>query len=86
MNLQILSDIHLEFEPEKLPEINLLADVIVVAGDLSISESDSENFFKYIRSKSSAPILYVLGNHEYYGKYLMKTMGRTMYEWCWHIN
>ena len=65
MKIQILSDLHLEHGgpvPEHHPE----ADVIVLAGDLA-------PYTKGLVAKlsefwASAPhILYVLGNHEFYG-------------------
>ena len=65
MKIQVLSDLHLEHSgpvPEHRPE----ADVIVVAGDLA-------PYTKGLVAKlsefwASAPhIVYVLGNHEFYG-------------------
>ena len=70
MKLQIMSDIHLEFNPDKLPEISSDADVLVFAGDLSSSQNQVKKFFEGIREHTKAPIVYVLGNHEFYGKFL----------------
>ena len=65
MKIQVLSDLHLEhggFVPEHHPA----ADVIVLAGDLA---PYTEGLVEQLREQwSSAPhILYVLGNHEFYG-------------------
>ena len=65
MKIQVLSDLHLEhggFVPEHHPA----ADVIVLAGDLA---PYTEGLVDQLADQwSSAPhILYVLGNHEFYG-------------------
>ena len=71
MKIQILSDLHLEhggFIPEHHPE----ADVIVLAGDLApYTEGLVERLGEHW---ASAPhILYVLGNHEFYGTEIDET-------------
>ncbi len=64
MKLHILSDLHLEFAPFTAPETD--ADVIVLAGDIGVGLAGLEwaarqQAFKY------RPIIYVSGNHEFYG-------------------
>ena len=71
MKIQVLSDLHLEhggFVPEHHPA----ADVIVLAGDLAPC---TEGLVDQIADHwSSAPhILYVLGNHEFYGTEIDET-------------
>ena len=71
MKIQVLSDLHLEhggFVPEHHPA----ADVIVLAGDLA---PYTEGLVDQIADHwSSAPhILYVLGNHEFYGSEIDET-------------
>lgn len=66
MHIQLLSDIHLEFNPKVLPEISEEADVIVFAGDICTDLEKVGPYFQSVRAKTSATILYILGNHEYY--------------------
>ena len=71
MKIQVLSDLHLEhggFVPEHHPA----ADVIVLAGDLA---PYTEGLVEQLREHwASAPhILYVLGNHEFYGTEIDET-------------
>ena len=66
MKIQILSDLHLEFRG-KYPTISTKADIIVVAGDLAASTPATGTFWAWVRTKTDVPILYVLGNHEFYG-------------------
>ena len=61
MNLQLLSDLHLEFEPfEYIPTS---ADVLVLAGDIHMGLKGLEWIKKV---QLNIPVIYVLGNHEYY--------------------
>ena len=62
MKLQILSDIHLEFGPFKIPKTD--ADVIILAGDIS----PGIEAVAWVKSQTTKPVLYVAGNHEYYGR------------------
>ncbi|MFT6901851.1 MAG: Icc-related predicted phosphoesterase [Colwellia sp.] len=66
MKIQILSDIHNEFEiyePETCD-----ADLVILAGDIHTKNRGIE----WAQSRFSVPVLYVLGNHEAYGKTLPK--------------
>jgi predicted phosphodiesterase len=63
VKLHILSDLHVEFEPFEPPPTD--ADVIILAGDIHVGAKGlawAQATFPH------QPILYVLGNHEYYGK------------------
>lgn len=64
MRLHVISDLHLEFEDMKAPRTN--SDVIVLPGDISLHTKglDWASRQKAFRGK---PIIYVPGNHEYYG-------------------
>ena len=78
MKIQVLSDLHLEhggFLPEHHPE----ADVIVLAGDLApYTEGLVDQLAEHW---SGAPhILYVLGNHEFYGTEIDETRARLVEE------
>jgi Icc-related predicted phosphoesterase len=62
MRIRILSDLHVDFETATLPQVE--ADVTVLAGDIRPGKSA----LKWIRSNfPDQPIVYVLGNHEFYG-------------------
>jgi len=68
MKIQIMSDLHMEFKPKTLPQIDAQAEVIVLAGDISNSLSDLRNISHYLLKNSDAEILMIAGNHEFYGK------------------
>jgi predicted phosphodiesterase len=62
VKIQILSDLHIEFQPFRLLETD--ADVIILAGDIHVGEKGLKWAIANISNK---PVIYVLGNHEYYG-------------------
>lgn len=62
MKLHILSDIHTEFADFTPPETG--ADVIVLAGDIGVGLSSIQ---WAARTFPQVPVIYVPGNHEYYG-------------------
>lgn len=62
MKIQLLSDLHLEFGQLALPDSQ--ADLVILAGDVAIQHHGLRWIQKYF---ASIPVLYVLGNHEYYG-------------------
>jgi predicted phosphohydrolase len=67
MRLYILSDLHLEFEPFTPPAV--AADAVVLAGDVSTGR----NGLKWaLKTFPDQPVIYVLGNHEFYGQKLQK--------------
>jgi Icc-related predicted phosphoesterase len=77
MKIQILSDIHLEFGIRKIEFGN--ADLIILAGDIHLGDSG----IKWINENlKNIPIIYILGNHEYYKnsypKLLNKIKGLTV--------
>ena len=61
MRLHLLSDLHLEFGPTHIPETD--ADVIVLAGDIHLRCSGHDWAVQQFPDK---PVVYVLGNHEFY--------------------
>jgi predicted phosphodiesterase len=61
MRLHILSDLHLEFGKVKIPETD--ADVVVLAGDIHVGSKGINWARKQFPDK---PVIYVLGNHEFY--------------------
>ena len=67
MRLHILSDLHLEFEPFTPPAVG--ADAVILAGDVSTGR----NGLKWaLKNFADLPVIYVLGNHEFYGQKLQK--------------
>lgn len=67
MRIAIYSDIHLEFAPFDPGVIG--ADVVVLAGDIHVGDKA----IKWAqRMFASSTVIYVLGNHEYYGEALPK--------------
>lgn len=62
VRLYVLSDLHLERQPFTPPPVQ--ADVVVLAGDISIGTSGVEWAREWADGR---PVLYVVGNHELYG-------------------
>jgi Icc-related predicted phosphoesterase len=71
MKIQILSDLHLEFGPFDVPEAS--ADLLVLAGDI---QSKAHGLKWAIESVPDRPVLYVMGNHEFYGGAHPKLIGK----------
>jgi hypothetical protein len=65
MKLLIYSDLHLEFKRPLLPPDDIVYDVVVLAGDIHSPG------YKAVRWAATAfegtPVVYVPGNHEFYG-------------------
>ncbi len=86
MKLQIASDLHLEFgHSPKLHDVG--ADVLVLAGDIGTANDETVEWVLGLSERYQA-VLYVPGNHEFYGKDLdaadsfMRTMSASGgYEW-----
>jgi len=68
MRIRILSDLHLEFGPFKPPPVD--ADLVVLAGDIH----KGANGVRWANERFSVPVIYVLGNHEFYGKEIHHTL------------
>lgn len=64
MRLQLLSDLHTEFEKFEIPDTE--ADVIILAGDIG-SGIDGIRWACRESERLNKPVIYVPGNHEYYG-------------------
>jgi predicted phosphodiesterase len=63
MKIHLLSDLHTEFAPFDPPETD--ADVVVLAGDIAKATKGIERAKGWFPDR---PVLYVAGNHEYYGE------------------
>ncbi len=68
MKLHILSDIHLEFGDLSVPEVD--ADVTVLAGDIGVGLQGIE----WALQAFDRPVIYVMGNHEFYGQRTMSAL------------
>ncbi|PJJ67523.1 metallophosphoesterase [Chryseobacterium geocarposphaerae] len=69
MKIQIISDLHQEFGYTDILFDN--ADIVVLAGDVNLGTKGIE----WIKSKiPGKPVIYVLGNHEYYKGSYPKTL------------
>jgi predicted phosphodiesterase len=66
MKIQILSDIHNEFEVYEPEYCN--ADVVILAGDIHTKNRGVE----WASTRFNTPVIYILGNHVAYGKTLPK--------------
>ena len=67
MRIHILSDLHLEFAP--FVPAAITADVVVCAGYVHTGK----NGLRWLRETfQEVPVLYVLGNHEFYGQKIPK--------------
>ena len=66
LKIQFFSDIHLEFGNFDIPATD--ADVIVAAGDIGVGLHGIE----WLQQRKK-PIVYLAGNHEYYGGDLVHT-------------
>lgn len=62
MRIRVLSDLHLEFAPMPAPPVD--CDVVVLAGDI---HQGPNGLLWARRSFPATPVIYVPGNHEYYG-------------------
>lgn len=69
MRIQIISDLHQEFGRTELCFDN--ADLVVLAGDVNLGTKGVEWIKQTIPDK---PVIYVLGNHEYYKGSYPKTL------------
>ena len=63
MKLHILSDLHIEFEGFNPPQTD--TDVVILAGDIHVGKKGIDWAKKTFPDN---PVIYILGNHEYYGR------------------
>lgn len=63
MKIQIVSDLHWEFSYLKIKRTD--CDVLVLAGDIVVAQQ--LNKLHNIARDFSCDIIYITGNHEYYG-------------------
>ena len=68
MKLQIYSDLHLEFA--RFDPAPSDADVVILAGDIDIKSRG----VKWASEVFQCSVIYVCGNHEYYGGHIGHTL------------
>jgi predicted phosphodiesterase len=68
MKLRIFSDLHIEFSPFELASTE--ADVVILAGDIDIKSRG----VSWANDTFQCPVIYVCGNHEYYGGHIDHTL------------
>ena len=78
MNIQLLSDLHFEFfdrETDHLGKVQIHpeADVVVLAGDIDNGEFALKRA-NGIAMEFGKPVIFVPGNHEFYGQELKSTL------------
>ena len=89
MNLQLLSDLHLETHPNFVPEVSPSAQVLILAGDIGSYQTGSmlharqDTDFGLARFSPRkdlgawpVPVFFVPGNHEYDGMHFEETHER----------
>ncbi len=89
MIIKFFSDLHIEFGSRFLLDgliKDTNPDIFVIAGDLHLHEKCIDTL-KYIDSVVSVPVLFVAGNHEYYGirKDLLDTQFKTLNSEMKHV-
>ena len=68
MRIAYFSDVHLEFGSCPFPEHG--ADIVVAAGDIA----PGNNALPWLAQAKDIPIIYIAGNHEYYGNDITATL------------
>jgi len=88
MKLQIVSDLHVEFQRGKtaytLPKTD--ADAIVLAGDVGVGFEEEFEFCKALIDEHNKPVIFVLGNHSFYGHLADVSKIRKLWEAVDHPN
>lgn len=73
MKIQVISDLHQEFGYTDLGFAH--ADVVVFAGDVNVGVKGVEWILKTVKD---IPVIYILGNHEYYKGSYPKTLRKIV--------
>ncbi|WP_304639660.1 metallophosphoesterase [Pseudomonas sp.] len=66
--IHVLSDLHVEFEGYAPAELD--ADIVVLAGDIGVKEMG----VVWANNNFRCPVVYVPGNHDFYGGHLQHTL------------
>ena len=76
MRVQIPSDLHIEFDGNRIPPLAPDAELIILAGDLAPVHTRRVGDIAK-RWAGADRILYVPGNHEYYGSEIVSRAERN---------
>lgn len=69
MRILVLSDLHLEHRPIwLLRQLYAECDLVIIAGDLDSPLDSTIRWLSTAKNFRGAPIVYVPGNHDYYGR------------------
>jgi predicted phosphodiesterase len=80
MKISVLSDLHIEFKP--FEPMVLDADLVVLAGDIHTRERG----VKWANQAFSCEVLYILGNHEFYGGHFDRTLEKARHAAESHVH
>lgn len=78
MKIHLLSDLHSEFELYTPSFAAEQADIVVLAGDIDTKTRGVD----YARHAFAGPVIYVPGNHEFYGGHLDATLEKMRAKAC----
>jgi 3',5'-cyclic AMP phosphodiesterase CpdA len=78
MKIHLLSDLHGEFEPYTPSLAAKQTDIVVLAGDIDVKARGVD----YARHAFAGPVIYVPGNHEFYGGHLDATLEKMRTKTC----
>ena len=94
VNIQLMSDLHLESNPHFVPQAAPGADVLVLAGDIgsyqntsALTRLDIADFGLGRFANWPCPVVFVPGNHEYDGQEFTRRMPgcatpASAWAWC----
>lgn len=84
MRINLQSDLHLEFDKKSLYQPKYLGeDVLVLAGDIQVGLHRDKWFMDLLKHRH---IVYVFGNHEYYGHQNFYALNTRAKVWADRIN
>ena len=79
MKISICSDVHLEFGPLELKNVDE-AQVLILSGDIMLAQNPDLGFLQQCSSEFDF-VIYVAGNHEFYHGYWNKSL-QTLKQLC----
>ena len=78
MKIRLLSDLHHEFRPDTFKHQQFIKhsgeDVTVLAGDIAVGANNVAQILDWFLLAGHRKIVYVPGNHEFYGSYYTEVM------------
>lgn len=82
MKLQIVSDLHLEFDgPGSMFDMPVTGDVLILAGDIGVACKPSYLYLLEEWADRYTAVIYIAGNHEYYNSDVNK-VDTQLYNWA----